>query len=60
MALYVLDELSYDRFNAQADRIYRIDKQIKFGDFNYNGTAVPAIMGPTFAILPYLMFLHWK
>jgi putative ABC transport system permease protein len=49
IALYVLDELSYDRFNTQANRIYRIDEQVKFGDFNYNGTLVPALMGPVFA-----------
>ncbi len=49
IALYVLDELSYDRFNTQADHIYRIDEQLKFGDFNYNGAEVPAIMAPTFA-----------
>ncbi|HTB26086.1 MAG TPA: ABC transporter permease, partial [Puia sp.] len=49
IALFVLDELSYDRFNTQADHIYRIDEQVKFGDFNYNGAWVPAIMGPTFA-----------
>lgn len=49
IALYVLDELSYDRYNVNADRIYRIDKQIKFGDFNYNGAGTPAVMGPVFA-----------
>ncbi len=49
IALYVLDELGYDRFNTQADHIYRIDEQVKFGDFNYNGAEVPAIMGPVFA-----------
>ena len=49
IALYVLDELSYDRFNARADQIYRIDEQVKFGDFNYNGAWVPAVMGPSFA-----------
>lgn len=49
IALYVLDELSYDRFNTYADRIYRIDKQVKFGDFNYNGAGTPAIIGPAFA-----------
>jgi putative ABC transport system permease protein len=48
ITLFVLDELSYDRFNTQADRIYRIDEQVKFGDFNYDGTQVPAIMGPAF------------
>ena len=49
IALYVLDELSYDRFNTQADHIYRIDEKVKFGDFNYDGTWTPAIMGPGFA-----------
>jgi putative ABC transport system permease protein len=49
IALYVLDELNYDRFNTQADRIYRIDEEVKFGDFHYNGAEVPAIMGPAFA-----------
>ena len=29
--LYVWDELSYDKFNEKADRIYRVDSDIKFG-----------------------------
>ena len=49
IALYVLDELSYDRFNTRADQIYRIDEQVKFGDFSYNGAEVPGIVGPVFA-----------
>jgi putative ABC transport system permease protein len=49
IALYVLDELSYDRFNTRADSIYRIDEQVRFGDFNYNGAETPPMMGPTFA-----------
>ena len=28
---YVMDELSYDRFNEKADRIYRVNNDIKFG-----------------------------
>ena len=31
IVFYVLDELSYDRYNEKADRIYRINNQIKFG-----------------------------
>jgi putative ABC transport system permease protein len=31
IALYVLDELSYDRFNDKADRIYRINADLRFG-----------------------------
>jgi putative ABC transport system permease protein len=30
IALYVVDELSYDRFYPNADRIYRVDADIKF------------------------------
>jgi putative ABC transport system permease protein len=31
IGLYVSDELSYDRYNEKADRIYRINSDIKFG-----------------------------
>src|SRR5258706_97369 len=31
IALYVTDELSYDRYNEKADRIYRVDSEIMFG-----------------------------
>jgi putative ABC transport system permease protein len=31
IALYVTDELSYDRYNEKADRIYRINSDIRFG-----------------------------
>src|SRR4030095_11288278 len=45
--LYVRDELSYDRYNAKAERIYRVNNEIRFGG-NYVDLAVaPALMGPT-------------
>ena len=31
ISLYIVDELSYDRFNEDADRIYRVDADVKFG-----------------------------
>ena len=31
IVMYVWDELSYDRFHEKADRIYRVDSDIKFG-----------------------------
>jgi putative ABC transport system permease protein len=31
IVFYVFDELSYDRYNTKADRIYRINNDIKFG-----------------------------
>src|ERR1700744_4060578 len=30
--LYVSDELGYDRYNRNADRIYRVNTEIKFGN----------------------------
>lgn len=32
IVLYVADELSYDRFNEKADRIYRVNEDLKLGD----------------------------
>jgi putative ABC transport system permease protein len=46
IVFYVLDELSYDKFNEKADRIYRVNNDIKFGG-NENSYAVapaPAAM----------------
>jgi putative ABC transport system permease protein len=31
IVFYVIDELSYDRFNTKADRIYRTNTDIKYG-----------------------------
>ncbi|MDP4265636.1 MAG: ABC transporter permease [Bacteroidota bacterium] len=47
--LYVLDELSYDKYNVKADRIYRVNNEIKFGN-NYMDLAVSAaLQGSTMA-----------
>jgi len=46
--LYVMDELSYDKYNVNADHIYRIDNQIQFVDNKYDGTDAAPLMGPTF------------
>ncbi len=37
ISLYVLDELSYDRFNVNARRIYRINSDIRFGGGQIHG-----------------------
>jgi putative ABC transport system permease protein len=31
IVFYVFDELSFDRFNTKADRIYRVNENVKFG-----------------------------
>ena len=46
MSLYVLDELSYDRFYANADRIYRINSDIRMGGANLRLTQTSDMMGP--------------
>ncbi len=45
--LYVVDELSYDRFNVKADRIYRVNSDIKFGGNDMRMAVSPDPVGPT-------------
>jgi putative ABC transport system permease protein len=44
---YVLDELSYDRGNKDAARIYRVDGDIKIGGNKFVCASSPGPMGPT-------------
>jgi putative ABC transport system permease protein len=46
ITLYVLDELSFDTFFANADRIYRIEGDVKFQGQQYNIAVVPDPLGP--------------
>jgi putative ABC transport system permease protein len=43
--LYVIDELSYDKYNVKADRIYRVNNEIKFGGNYFDLAQGPAPMG---------------
>jgi putative ABC transport system permease protein len=45
--IFVIDELSYDRFNKKADRIYRVDADIMFGGNHMIMAVVSDPMGPT-------------
>src|SRR6201996_7843396 len=40
IVFYVVDELSYDRYNTKADRIYRLNADIKYGG-NTSSYAIP-------------------
>src|SRR5215813_12575843 len=44
IVLFVQDELSYDHYNKNADRIYRVDGDIQFGGTHF----ILAVMPPTF------------
>jgi len=46
IALYVLDELSYDRYNAKADRIYRVALDARWGGADLHMAQSSDIMGP--------------
>src|ERR1700735_1836866 len=48
IVFYVFDELSYDRYNTKADRIYRLNNEIKFGGMEASYAVTPA---PTAAAL---------
>jgi putative ABC transport system permease protein len=41
IVLYVTDELSYDRFNVNADRIYRLDADIYFNSTQFTASISP-------------------
>jgi putative ABC transport system permease protein len=45
--LYVFDELSYDGYNVKADRIYRVNNEVKFGGNHFDLAITPAQMGIT-------------
>ena len=44
ISLYVLDELSYDRYNELANRIYRVNTHIKVNGSEFNDKDTPAPM----------------
>jgi putative ABC transport system permease protein len=48
IVFYVVDEVSYDRYNTQAERIYRVNNDIKFGGMENSFALTPA---PTAAAL---------
>src|SRR5258706_11620933 len=47
IVLYVTDELSYDRYNVNADRIYRIDEDIHLNNTQNDAVTTSKFFGPT-------------
>src|SRR5436190_9532055 len=47
IVLYVVDELSYDKYNVNADRIYRIDADIYFNNTQAIFAVAPDPLAPT-------------
>jgi len=47
IVLYVVDELSYDKYNVNADRIYRIDADIFFNNTLFTSATSPEPMAAT-------------
>jgi len=45
--LWVHDERSYDRFHANADRIYRVAQVFHYGDYHVVQANTPTILAPT-------------
>jgi len=48
IVLYVIDELSYDRYNVKAERIYRIDADIYFNNTQFMSVSTPRPLAYTF------------
>src|ERR1700712_2965165 len=47
ITLFVIDELSYDKFNTKADRIYRVNSDFKVNGSLFNDLESPALMAAT-------------
>ena len=45
ISLYVLDEMSFDRYNKQAENIYRINSDIRFGGGDLHMALTADMMG---------------
>ena len=53
IVFYVVDELSYDRYNTKADRIYRANADIKFGgNASSYGVTPPPLAAAMMANIP--------
>jgi putative ABC transport system permease protein len=46
MLLFILDELSYERHNEKADRIYAVFNWWHFGNYELNGNTIAPAMAP--------------
>lgn len=47
LLLYVVDELSYDRYHEKAERIYRVAMDVHMGDEERKVAVAPAALAPT-------------
>jgi putative ABC transport system permease protein len=55
IVFYVVDELSYDRYNTKADRIYRVNEDLKLGENKVQyAVAMPPLAKTLKAEYPYV------
>ena len=47
IAFWVLNELSYDKYNKNAERIYRLTQHFHYDDWDLHQTQTPGILAPT-------------
>src|ERR1035437_777950 len=47
IALFVINEASFDKYNVRKDRIFRVILNGKIGGQEITGAYTPAVMGPT-------------
>ncbi len=58
IVLYVKDELSYDKYNAQSENIYRVDADISFNGTQFTSAVSPAPLVPTL-MKDYPQVVQW-
>ena len=60
IVLYVTDELSYDRYNVNADRIYRIDEDVYFNNTRYESLPPLPNFSAPLSSLPIRRSSRWS
>ena len=64
IVLYVTDELSYDTYNVKANRIYRLESDLKFNGTQFSSSSSPKPLGPAmvkdFPQVETMVRLHYE
>ncbi len=64
IVLYVVDELNYDTYNVKANRIFRLESDLKFNGTQFSSSSSPKPLGPSlvkdFSQVETMVRIHYE